>query len=203
MGSIRFTAEQGKEYRKGDELGYFAFGGSTIIVLFGKGAITIDQDLLHNRWAVGTHPQGVRSLAVWLSGDCESCPGLRQGRRCCITSAWDGAAHLTVPAPPPSHNMNDKLADTTLCRSKKSLETLVKMGNRLGCRPDSPHLRSQSADAEDLAQLEDQTAHLAPLDEAMGGLHIQVLVAYKAVTDQIPLSQVDTNQAVLSSSGAR
>lgn len=34
---------------QGDELGYFAFGGSTVITVFAKGMIAIDEDLLHNR----------------------------------------------------------------------------------------------------------------------------------------------------------
>ena len=34
--------------RKGDELGYFAFGGSTCIVLFHKDTLTFDEDLLAN-----------------------------------------------------------------------------------------------------------------------------------------------------------
>ncbi len=44
-----FTAGEGDELKKGDELGYFAFGGSTVIALFGPNALAIDQDLLHNR----------------------------------------------------------------------------------------------------------------------------------------------------------
>lgn len=51
VGSIVFTAEEGKSYAKGDELGYFAFGGSTVITLFGNDALVVDQDLLHNRCA--------------------------------------------------------------------------------------------------------------------------------------------------------
>lgn len=33
---------------KGDELGYFAFGGSTVVVLFKQGTITIESDICHN-----------------------------------------------------------------------------------------------------------------------------------------------------------
>ncbi len=57
-------------------------------------------------------------------------------------------------------------------RSAKSLETLVKMGMRLGCKPDSPHLTATSVDAATLAALESQTQHLAPLHEAMDGLAV-------------------------------
>ena len=49
MGSIRFTAEVGKTYAKGDELGYFAFGGSTTIALFRRDAAIFDPDLVSNR----------------------------------------------------------------------------------------------------------------------------------------------------------
>jgi phosphatidylserine decarboxylase len=33
---------------RGDELGYFAFGGSTILLIFQAGTITFDADLLVN-----------------------------------------------------------------------------------------------------------------------------------------------------------
>lgn len=104
VGSIVFTAEEGKSYSKGDELGFFAFGGSTVIAVFAKDKIAIDQDILHN--------------------------------------------------------------------SAKSLETLVKMGVRLGCAPNSPHLASPSVNAATIAELQSQTQHLAPLHEAMGDVHI-------------------------------
>lgn len=52
VGSIVFTGEVGHTYDKGDELGYFAFGGSTVIALFGPAALAIDSDLLHNRCAL-------------------------------------------------------------------------------------------------------------------------------------------------------
>jgi len=39
---------------KGDEFGYFAFGGSTIVLLFQPGAIHFDDDLLSN--SISTKP---------------------------------------------------------------------------------------------------------------------------------------------------
>ena len=45
VGSIRFTVEQGSKVKKGDELGYFAFGGSTIITLIPKGLLSLDGDV--------------------------------------------------------------------------------------------------------------------------------------------------------------
>jgi phosphatidylserine decarboxylase len=48
VGSIQFTVEEGQKVKRGDELGYFAYGGSTIIVVFPKGLITFDDDLVVN-----------------------------------------------------------------------------------------------------------------------------------------------------------
>ncbi|KAJ7091328.1 phosphatidylserine decarboxylase-domain-containing protein [Mycena belliarum] len=50
VGSIVWTngGEKGKSVQKGDELGYFAYGGSTIIALFPKGLIEFDGDLVAN-----------------------------------------------------------------------------------------------------------------------------------------------------------
>ena len=47
VGSIVQTFE-GNFAQKGEEKGYFEFGGSTIVLLFEKGEIQIDEDLLHN-----------------------------------------------------------------------------------------------------------------------------------------------------------
>ncbi|KAL8166688.1 hypothetical protein V2J09_008187 [Rumex salicifolius] len=48
VGSITFTKKEGDHVQKGDEFGYFSFGGSTAICVFEKGAIQIDNDLLEN-----------------------------------------------------------------------------------------------------------------------------------------------------------
>lgn len=48
VGSIVVTALPGTRLRKGDELGYFAFGGSTVVVLFEPGVIEFDDDLVLN-----------------------------------------------------------------------------------------------------------------------------------------------------------
>ena len=47
-GSIVETYTPGKTYAKGDEKGYFEFGGSCLIVLFEAGTIRFDQDLIDN-----------------------------------------------------------------------------------------------------------------------------------------------------------
>lgn len=48
VGSIILTADIGEYLARTDELGYFAFGGSTLVVLFEKNAIRFDEDLLEN-----------------------------------------------------------------------------------------------------------------------------------------------------------
>lgn len=56
VGSIFQTYEAGQHYAKGDEKGYFAFGGSSLILLFEPFRIQIDHDLIAN-----TH-QGFETL---------------------------------------------------------------------------------------------------------------------------------------------
>lgn len=46
VGSIHQTYTPNKPYKKGDEKGYFSFGGSSLILLFEKDRIALDQDLL-------------------------------------------------------------------------------------------------------------------------------------------------------------
>ncbi|KAM0036310.1 putative phosphatidylserine decarboxylase [Helianthus debilis subsp. tardiflorus] len=46
VGSIEFTKKKGDYVQKGDEFGYFLFGGSTVICVFEKNSIAIDEDLL-------------------------------------------------------------------------------------------------------------------------------------------------------------
>ncbi|KAL1336283.1 phosphatidylserine decarboxylase proenzyme 2 isoform X1 [Arachis hypogaea] len=48
VGSITFTRKKGDYVKKGDEFGYFSFGGSTVICVFEKNSIAIDEDLLAN-----------------------------------------------------------------------------------------------------------------------------------------------------------
>ncbi|KAG0336483.1 hypothetical protein BG000_006534 [Podila horticola] len=58
VGSIELTGAgaAGNKIKKGDELGYFAYGGSTCILLFKKDAVKFDQDL------VTTSLRGVETL---------------------------------------------------------------------------------------------------------------------------------------------
>ena len=48
VGSIIQTFEPGEVVSKGDEKGYFKFGGSTVIMLLKKGQVSIHQDILDN-----------------------------------------------------------------------------------------------------------------------------------------------------------
>ncbi|XP_076891188.1 phosphatidylserine decarboxylase proenzyme 2-like [Bidens hawaiensis] len=46
VGSITFTKKKDDYVQKGDEFGYFSFGGSTVICVFEKDSIALDEDLL-------------------------------------------------------------------------------------------------------------------------------------------------------------
>lgn len=48
VGSIINTYKAKKSLQKGDEMGYFAFGGSTVVLLVDKNKVKIDADLLEN-----------------------------------------------------------------------------------------------------------------------------------------------------------
>jgi len=48
VGSIKTTVQEGERVRRGQEFGYFAFGGSTIVLLFEKGVLEWDEDLSIN-----------------------------------------------------------------------------------------------------------------------------------------------------------
>jgi phosphatidylserine decarboxylase len=48
VGSIISSVKEGDRVERKDELGYFAFGGSTIVVVFEKGRVQWDNDLLQN-----------------------------------------------------------------------------------------------------------------------------------------------------------
>ncbi|KAJ7082389.1 phosphatidylserine decarboxylase-domain-containing protein [Mycena belliarum] len=48
VGSIETTLKEGDAVKRGQEFGYFAFGGSTVVLLFEKDAVVWDEDLLVN-----------------------------------------------------------------------------------------------------------------------------------------------------------
>ncbi|PIY08180.1 MAG: phosphatidylserine decarboxylase [Flexibacter sp. CG_4_10_14_3_um_filter_32_15] len=48
VGSLNSTYEPNKMIEKGEEMGYFAFGGSTVVLLFDSAHFKIDEDLVQN-----------------------------------------------------------------------------------------------------------------------------------------------------------
>jgi len=48
VGSVVLTSKPNTNVIKGEEHGYFAFGGSTLLLLFKKGSVSFDKDLLSN-----------------------------------------------------------------------------------------------------------------------------------------------------------
>ena len=48
MGAIYQTYEAGKPVAKGDEHGYFGFGGSTVMTFFEPGRVQLAGDILDN-----------------------------------------------------------------------------------------------------------------------------------------------------------
>jgi len=48
VGSTVITRNEGDEVKRGEELGYFKFGGSTLVVLFESGKMVFDDDLVDN-----------------------------------------------------------------------------------------------------------------------------------------------------------
>ena len=100
VGTICWTAQPGASISKGDELGYFAFGGSTCIVLFPPDCVVWDQDLIEN--------------------------------------------------------------------SQKSLETLVQVGERIGCSKthvDKPEHIDHAAEMADIARHKAESAGILEIEE--------------------------------------
>lgn len=70
VGSTVITRKEGEHVRRAEELGYFAFGGSTILLLFEPGKMRFDDDLVDNsNGALET----LVSFGLFLS------PGMRDG----------------------------------------------------------------------------------------------------------------------------
>lgn len=90
VGSITWTVKQGDATVKGDEQGYFSYGGSTCIAVFERGSIKFDDDLVENsrnaletQGALGTRSGGADSI--------QSASGCRSGAssRAAVTSVQD------------------------------------------------------------------------------------------------------------------
>ncbi|KAJ8291721.1 Phosphatidylserine decarboxylase proenzyme 2 [Rhodotorula toruloides] len=58
VASIKRTAKEGAKVKRGDELGYFAYGGSTIVAVFPKGSVRWHDDLLKN--SEGRNAEGMQ-----------------------------------------------------------------------------------------------------------------------------------------------
>ena len=48
VGSTVITRQTGEKVSRSEELGYFKFGGSTILLLFEEGVVNFDHDLVNN-----------------------------------------------------------------------------------------------------------------------------------------------------------
>ncbi|GAA98930.1 hypothetical protein E5Q_05618 [Mixia osmundae IAM 14324] len=48
VGAIRWSAKEGEQVKKGEELGWFQYGGSTVIAVFPSGSMKFDDDLVKN-----------------------------------------------------------------------------------------------------------------------------------------------------------
>lgn len=48
VGSTIITVKEGQEVQRGDEIGYFKFGGSTVLLLFEKKYLQFDSDIVNN-----------------------------------------------------------------------------------------------------------------------------------------------------------
>ena len=48
VGTILSTYKANEPLQKGDEMGYFSFGGSTVVILVDKDKVKLDQDLIDN-----------------------------------------------------------------------------------------------------------------------------------------------------------
>ncbi|KAL4074236.1 phosphatidylserine decarboxylase-domain-containing protein [Scleroderma citrinum] len=60
VGSITWTPI--KQVKRGDELGHFAYGGSTVVAIFPPGVIRFDDDLVQNSMGVG--PTGAKEGSI-------------------------------------------------------------------------------------------------------------------------------------------
>eukprot|EP00475_Leptophrys_vorax_P011557 TRINITY_DN1811_c0_g1_i1.p1 TRINITY_DN1811_c0_g1~~TRINITY_DN1811_c0_g1_i1.p1 ORF type:complete len:668 (-),score=135.87 TRINITY_DN1811_c0_g1_i1:1175-3178(-) len=48
VGSVKFTVTEGSSFNKGDNIGYFQFGGSTVVTIFQKNHVRLSDDIQRN-----------------------------------------------------------------------------------------------------------------------------------------------------------
>ncbi|KAF9244644.1 phosphatidylserine decarboxylase-domain-containing protein [Melanogaster broomeanus] len=64
VGSIVWTAEENAAVKRGDELGYFAYGGSTIVAIFPRDVIAFDEDLVRHSAPINSDGTGAVETLV-------------------------------------------------------------------------------------------------------------------------------------------
>lgn len=191
VGSIVWTVGPGDAVAKGQELGYFAFGGSTCILLLPDAhPVVWDEDLLQYGWGelgveegwrggrgggdqrvewrgrvAGSVPRKDRSQAA--HGNPSDTRTLAQARR-----SWPPPAAVVSPSFPRCLHIRRQQPPTPLVHThrRKSLETLVRVGERVGVHAGS----ALETPAEERAALATSTAAatagIVPLEERAQGM---------------------------------
>ena len=70
VGSTVITRKQGERVGRAEELGYFKFGGSTLLVLFEPGAMKFDDDLIENAKGALETLVSILLSFHWSSANC-------------------------------------------------------------------------------------------------------------------------------------
>ena len=74
VGSTVITSTEGSHLNRMDELGYFKFGGSTLVVLFEPGRVKFDTDLVNNS-------SGALETLVKVGMSIGHCPSIPEHQR--------------------------------------------------------------------------------------------------------------------------
>ena len=85
VGSTIITRKAGDRVMRAEELGYFKFGGSTLLVLFEPGKMKFDSDLTDNSSG---------ALETLVSGDVQKCQERRSNMYCRFGLACQSDTHL-------------------------------------------------------------------------------------------------------------
>ena len=63
VGSVEMTLIEDEPFSKGDELGFFQFGGSTVVLVFPPDTVELDKDLLdHSARGIETYVEMGQTL---------------------------------------------------------------------------------------------------------------------------------------------
>jgi len=86
VGSTVITRREGEKVKKAEELGYFKFGGSTIVLLFEEGKMLFDDDLVENskgalETLVGANVRSTDKDSHFTDTKRRSAPACRSGTR--------------------------------------------------------------------------------------------------------------------------